>query len=81
MSGEGVMETFAASMMGLYPYTEDDVMCGWIRLKEGPKFTATILDSPDDDELFSSIPVPVKAEVILIDEENGIHFPAFRIVE
>ena len=81
MSGEGVLETFAYSAMGSYPYTEDDVMCGWFRLKEGMTFSGYLLDPPDSEELFEMMPVNVKAEVIKLDDEYGIHFPAFRIVK
>lgn len=85
MSGEGELITFSYSAMGSYPYDifEDGLMCGFIRTKEGAAIAAPM---PDMDMeacygLLDSLPVPVKAEIMLIQEEKGIHFPVYRVAK
>ena len=81
MSGEGELLTFSRSLMGNYPYNDDDILIGWVRLKEGPMFSATIVDAPDDEEpLVAKLPIPVKVEIVPIEKENNLFFPAFRML-
>ncbi|MGM9606875.1 MAG: Zn-ribbon domain-containing OB-fold protein [Oscillospiraceae bacterium] len=83
ISGEAEMTTFSFSPLGVPPYTEDPVMCGFFRLKEGPLFMSWLMDVDEDDQdaLFAKLPVAVKAEITTIDEENHLSFPVFRLVE
>lgn len=82
MSGKGKLTSFSWSALGLYPYTMDDAICGWIELEEGCSFSGTLLNPPEDqEELMKRLPLPVEAEIVMIEEENNLYYPAFRIVE
>lgn len=82
LSGDAELVTFSHSAMGSYPYTMDDVMCGWFRLAEGTLFCANVVNPPDDqEELMAKLPVKAKVEIICLEEENNIYFPAFRLLD
>ena len=83
MSGEGELFSFAFSGMGVYPYTDEPVFCGYFKLDEGPEFVSWLLDAdfkPAAQEvLLKQIPIRVKAEIKELDE--NVSWPVFRIVK
>ena len=83
ISGGGELFSFAFSGMGVYPYTEDPVFCGYFKLDEGTEFISWLLDVDSkpaaQEELLKRMPVRVKAEIMELDE--NVSWPVFRIVE
>jgi len=82
MSGDAEIQTFTYNAMGIYPYSDDPVVCVGVTLKEGPSFLSWLVDSDEetaDKMLTMELPIPVKAEIRKMDE--GVYWPAFRLSE
>lgn len=81
VSGEGELVSYSFSPEGVPPYMDDPMMIGLLKLKEGVNFQSWILDVDEEDEpwLFEHLPVPVKAEIIKIDEEHDLYYPVYRV--
>lgn len=80
LSGDAELVTFSRSLMGNYPYGNDDILIGWFRLAEGPLFSAEIIDGPEnEEELLPKLPIKAKVEIVCIEEKNNLYFPKFRL--
>lgn len=83
MSGEGELDTFCFSPMGIPPYHEEPTMCGFGRLKEGMLFNSAIVNATGKDQnalserLSKTGPIPFAMVVTKLDE--NISFPQFVI--
>lgn len=83
ISGNAELYSFAYSEMGVAPYTDEPVMCGYFKLAEGPELISWLMNADESrdaqEALLARLPVAVRAEIREMDE--NISWPVFRLVE
>lgn len=80
VSGDATLTTFTLQGLGVAPFTSDPILCGFVTLKEGPKFMSWIINHgpQDQEDLFNRMPLPAKLEIKALDE--NVSFPVIRII-
>ena len=74
LSGDAVVESFVTTKGATAPLQGElgPYVIGGIKLKEGPRITATILgiDASNADEMYAKLPIPVKVKIVQLKDKN-----------